>query len=265
MSGKRKKKSHNIGGGQGITTVRRPPDGPRLRFGFPHNAVLVHEAPAADKRYIRQLFRRAVSRLAEMLDDETPDTGKVSSTMAHIAPDGTIITAHNGSAQVTLFVRDVYSGRMRAVPLLQDKGRDNLHFGVHDAHDPDYGISRTDEIFVCIETGNSYEAMDEEQRAIMLGRFLAGRHGTIEKAADFLARIAARGGTKDSISVTFAKLEPGRTKPLIIALFEGDSAEGHRLANAMVPVITGILQRDMAMRQRIARAPAHHPRDPSFI
>jgi len=262
MAGERKKQTHKISGGQRVTTSRRPPGGPRARFGFPHDSVLVHDAPVADKRNIRQLFRRAITRLADIIDDETPDTGKVNSTLAHIAPDGTIITAHNGSAQVTLFVRDMYTGRMRAVPLLEHTGRESLTLSVHDAHDPDYGISRHDDVFVCIETGNSYEALDEERRAAMLGRYLSGPRGSVEKAAEFLARLAARGGAKGSISVTFAQLEPGRSKPLVIALFEGDSAEGHRLASGMVPVITGILQRDMAMRQRISHAP--RPRDPSF-
>lgn len=263
MARKRKKQTHNVGGGQGITTVRRPPLGPRLRFGYPHDAVLVHDAPPSDKRYIRQLFRRAINRLADLLDDGVPDNGKVSSTVAHIAPDGTIITAHNGTAQITLFVRDVYSGRMRGIPLLDEHRDESLHFAVHDAHDPDYGINRTDEVFICIETGNSFAAMEAEQRAMMLGRFLAGRHGTVDKAAELLARLAARSGTKESISITFARLEPGRAHPLLIALFEGDCAEGHRLANAMVPVITGILQRDMIMQQRVARTP--RPRDPHFI
>jgi hypothetical protein len=265
MAGERKKQTHKTSGGQRVTTARRPPGGPRARFGFPHDSVLVHDAPAADKRYIRQLFRRAISRLADIIDDEAPDTGKVSSTMAHIAPDGTIITAHNGTAQVTLFVRDIYSGRMRAIPLLEETGRDSLTLSTHDAHDPDFGISRSDEIYICIETGNSSAAMNEEQRAMMLGRYLTGPRGSVEKAAEFLARLAVRGGAKGSISVTFARLEPGRSKPLIIALFEGDSAEGHRLAAGMVPVITGILQRDMIMRHRTAPAsPGPRPRDPTF-
>ena len=265
MAGERKKQTHKINGGQRATTARRPPKGPRARFGYPHDSVLVHDAPAADKRYIRQLFRRAITRLADIIDDEAPDTGKVSSTLAHIAPDGTIITAHNGTAQVTLFMRDLYTGRMHAVPLLEPTGRDSLTLTIHNVHDPDYGISRSDEIYICIETGNSSAAMDEDQRAMMLGRYLTGPRGSVEKAAEFLARLAVRGGVKSNISVTFARLEPGRGKPLIIGLFEGDSAEGHRLAAGMVPVMKGILQRDMVMRGRDTPPPPSRPRGPSFV
>ena len=125
MAGQRRKQTRQIGGGQSVTTVRRPPGGTRVEVGFPPSSVLVQEAPFADKRYIKQLFRRAITSFADIVDDEIPDTGRVTSTLAYIAPDGTIITAHNGSAQLSLFVRDIYSGRMRTVPLLDVYGGDS--------------------------------------------------------------------------------------------------------------------------------------------
>jgi hypothetical protein len=216
--------------------------------GFPHDSILVHGAPHIDKRYIRQLFRRAETTLADIIEDESPDMSRLSSTLVWIAPDGHLLTAHNSTAQISLFIRDVYSGRMRVLPLLPAKRREGLHLLAHDIFDPENEITNTDEIFICIESGVAHKAMNSEQRALMLGRFLSGPRGSEEKAAEFLTRLAQRAGAKGSFSITFAKLQPARSDPLLIALFEGDSAAGRRLGAGMVPVIGGILERDMALR-----------------
>lgn len=255
MSGLKTKKTQDIGGGRRITTVRRSPGGPRSRVGYPPDAVLAHAAPAADKHYLRQLLARAQERLAENLDDDEGQVAPVDITLAYIGRDGTMITAHNGKGRITVFARDIYTGRVRAVPLLDDRAPGRLRVAMHNLYGKDSEISRSDELFLCVETGNAYASMDPDRRARLLGSFLAGLEegeDETERAAQYMVGLAERAGTEGHISLTVTRIEPVRPSSLIVALFEGRRAEARRTAASMVPVMTGILQRDIVIRQRSA-------------
>jgi hypothetical protein len=252
MAIQRRKQVFDCGGGQKVTTFRRP-GGPRVRVGYPPDSVLASVAPTAGRRYIRDLFHRAVERLADIIDDETPDTGRVATTLAHIAPDNTIITAHTSAAHVTLYVRNKRTHKVRAYPLLDPRHYSGMRVQEHDP--ARFRITRNEELFICIESGDSHDALPAAERTAALAKFLNGRRGKVEKTAEYLTRLAVRAGAPGHITITFARLKRDRADNLVLALFEGEGAEGHRLAAGMVPVIRGILERDRQMQQ---------PRPPSF-
>lgn len=248
MTAQKRKQIRHIGGGQKVTTVRYPLGGPRRHLGLPHASVLVHPAPYADKSYLRQLLRQTTPRLADLMDDESAAIGRVATTCLWIAPDGAMLTAHKSAAQITLFARDIYGGRLRAFPLLPAARPAQLSLRQHHIYDIKRGIGTSDEIYINIESGKSFRAMDSHTRLLLLERFL-NRGGTPEEAADFLARLAERAGVEGSFSITFARLAPQREDPLLISLFEGDSAKNRRLAAGLVPVLAGMLQRDIILRR----------------
>lgn len=245
--------TRNVGGGQRVTTVRHPPAGPRARLGYPHDSVLVHAAPAADKYYLRHLFHRATARLADIIEDDQLDPRRVGTTCVWIAPDGTILTARNGTAQVTIFARDLYTGRMRAFPLLPATAPQHLSLRRHHIYDPRHAIAPGEEIYICIESGKAHRAMDHDTRTQFLARFI-DRGGSSEDATRFLARLAQRAGVDGAFSITFARLEPHRAAPLLIALFEGQTAKTRRLATGLVPVVRGLLDHDRATARRTGPA-----------
>lgn len=258
MTAQTRKQTRNVGGGQKVTTVRYPLGGPRPRLGLPHASILVHTAPLADKRYLRQLFTRATTRLTDLMDDEDINLSRVATTCLWIAPDGALLTAHNSNAQITLIARDIYGGRLRAFPLLPEATPAKLSLRQHHIYDMRHEIGRTDEIYICIESGKSFRAMDRNTRLLLLERFL-NREGTPEEATDFLARLTQRAGVEGSFSITFARLEPHRPEPLVISLFEGGTAAQRRVAAGLVPVLSGMLTRDSLTRaaQQASRRP--HP------
>lgn len=241
MAVQRRKQVFDCGGGQKVTTFRRP-QGPRVRVGYPPDSVLASVAPAANRRYIRALFRRAIARLADIVEDENPVTGRVQSTLAHIAPDGTIITAHNSDAYVTLYIRDRQTRKIRALPLLDTRRYHGMRVQKHEPRR--FRIRKSDEVFICIETATAHAALPAAERTSLLAKFLRSRHGSVEKAAEFLTRLVVRAGAKGNVTMTFARLNPGRKDHIVLALFEGHGADGHRMAAGMVPVTRGILERD---------------------
>lgn len=248
MAGNKRKQTFDISGGQKATTISR--GGPPVQFGAPQDAVLVHPAPfpvpVAGRRYIRQLFRRAIIRLVDLMDDDSlPADAPVASTLVYIAPDGKLMTAHSGAAQIIIFVRNAGTGAVRAIPLLKARPGGALRVQEHDLKSRTYRIDAADTIYICIQTQSACAAITPEAQAALLESFLYGRRGTAAQAAEYLSGCVAETGMTDPVTITCARLLPLRGEAMIMALFESDTAEGQRVAAGLVPVISGILDYDM--------------------
>jgi hypothetical protein len=236
---------HKIGSQKQILSARQTSTFAPAILGLPHDSVLAYRAPHISPSYIRSSLKRAMQRVRDIFEDPTLPVTLFTPTMAWIGDDDVITIAHKNQSQITLYARDIYSGRVKSMPLIKHTKRKGLHVTSFDLYRPPLNLKRSDEIYICIETALINSKESEDERCRHLANYFSDIINPVEQATDYLVRVKELNHPHEVFSLTLARIDQHRDSNLLIAHFEGYDAASRRVASAMVPILKGILQCDI--------------------